>query len=98
MSTSQESMSTRIYDATVGNPQAGKRCWKPLERQGSQHLGWYPWGTIKKHLLDPAVWGEETTDKGMWTAITETMNHKGGYYSFMIKIIKKNHVLIKATP
>eukprot|EP00972_Heterocapsa_arctica_P044725 6599090-Heterocapsa_arctica.AAC.1 len=64
MSETQNLMSTRIYDATVGNPQASRRSWKPLDRQKSQHLGWYPWGTIKKHLQDPEVWGEDLTDKG----------------------------------
>eukprot|EP00972_Heterocapsa_arctica_P086480 12746978-Heterocapsa_arctica.AAC.2 len=91
-------MSTRIYDAVVNKPEAWKRKWTPLQRQGNQALGWYPWGTIKKHLLDPSAWGEETTDKAMWTAITETTNYKGGYHSFMIKIIRKNYVLVKATP
>jgi hypothetical protein len=44
------------------------------------------------------VWGEELTDRSMWTAITETKNHKEGYHSFMIKVIRKDYVLIKATP
>eukprot|EP00972_Heterocapsa_arctica_P042352 6242367-Heterocapsa_arctica.AAC.1 len=43
------------------------------------------------------VWGE-TSDNGIWTAITETRNHRGGYHSFMIKVINKECVMVKATP
>eukprot|EP00972_Heterocapsa_arctica_P054426 8019600-Heterocapsa_arctica.AAC.1 len=60
---SLEAMSGRIYDAVIGNYAARDRGWKPLEKVGNQWIGWYPWGVIKRHLLDPLVWGEETTDK-----------------------------------
>eukprot|EP00972_Heterocapsa_arctica_P074594 11008935-Heterocapsa_arctica.AAC.1 len=66
---------------------------------GNQLIGWYPWGVLKRHMMNPSVWGETmTTDKALWTAITETRNHRFGYYSFMIKVINKECVMIKATP
>eukprot|EP00972_Heterocapsa_arctica_P011411 1673216-Heterocapsa_arctica.AAC.1 len=82
---SLEHLSGIIFDAAIGNNVAWERKWKPLERVGNQWLGWYPWGVMQRHLLDPLVWGEDMTDKDLWTAITETKNHREGYYSFMIK-------------
>jgi hypothetical protein len=98
MSTMSATMSTRLYDAVVNNNVAWRRNWHPLERWGNQTLGWYPWGTLKKHMMDPRVWGDDLTDKTMWMAITHTKNHQGNYYSFMIKVIRKEWVFIKATP
>jgi hypothetical protein len=34
----------------------------------------------------------------MWNAITQTKNHHHNFHSFMIKIIRKHWVFIKATP
>eukprot|EP00972_Heterocapsa_arctica_P044130 6513811-Heterocapsa_arctica.AAC.1 len=50
---SLEALSGRIYDAAIGNNVARDRGWKPLEKVGNQWIGWYPWGVMKKHLLDP---------------------------------------------
>ena len=69
-----------------------------LEREGSQALGWYPIGTIKKHLQDQGVWGTSCNDEMIWTAITETKNYQTGKTSFMIKVIRDIYVLIKARP
>jgi hypothetical protein len=60
-------------------------------------MGWYPWGTLKKHLENPNVWGE-VTDKDMWSAITQTRNRQYNFHSFMVKVIRDKWVLIKATP
>eukprot|EP00972_Heterocapsa_arctica_P103697 15282867-Heterocapsa_arctica.AAC.1 len=92
-----ETMSGRMYDALVNNYQAANRGWTPLERMGNQMIAWYPWGVIKRHLMNPLVWGD-APDKNIWTAITETKNHRAGYHSFMIKVINKDCVMIKATP
>eukprot|EP00972_Heterocapsa_arctica_P063117 9312045-Heterocapsa_arctica.AAC.1 len=64
---------------------ARERGWMPLERVANQRHGWYPWGTLKKHLMDPQVWMESMTDKELLTVIAETRNHKEYYYSFMFK-------------
>eukprot|EP00972_Heterocapsa_arctica_P001911 273536-Heterocapsa_arctica.AAC.1 len=61
--TNLDIMSGRLFDATVGNWMAQGRTWKPLEKTTNQKHGWYPWGTLKKHLQDPAVWSEAVTDK-----------------------------------
>eukprot|EP00972_Heterocapsa_arctica_P089670 13223741-Heterocapsa_arctica.AAC.1 len=62
-----ELLSGRLFDALIGNPMARERGWKPLERMINQSHAWYPWGTLKKHLLDPDVWMESMTDKELWT-------------------------------
>eukprot|EP00972_Heterocapsa_arctica_P016460 2429481-Heterocapsa_arctica.AAC.1 len=46
-------LSLRLYDAVIGNGQAERKGWTPLERASNQHMGWYPWGTLKKHLENP---------------------------------------------
>eukprot|EP00972_Heterocapsa_arctica_P062599 9230449-Heterocapsa_arctica.AAC.1 len=53
MSNMSRNVSIMLYDAVVGNKVAWRRGWQPLERYGNQTLGWYPWGTLKKHLMDP---------------------------------------------
>eukprot|EP00972_Heterocapsa_arctica_P061432 9060609-Heterocapsa_arctica.AAC.1 len=59
---SQDIMNQMMYDAVIGNFSATRRKWKHLERQGNQAMGWYPWGTIKKHIQDPKVWGASCDD------------------------------------
>eukprot|EP00972_Heterocapsa_arctica_P020675 3049187-Heterocapsa_arctica.AAC.1 len=83
--------SIRLYDVVINNHVAHRRNppWHPLDRWGNQVLGWYPWGTLKKHLLDERVCGE-LTDKTIWNAITQTINYQGRYHSFLIKIIRNN--------
>eukprot|EP00972_Heterocapsa_arctica_P002711 402296-Heterocapsa_arctica.AAC.1 len=39
MSSAQDTMSGRIYDAVIGNHAAYTRGWLPLERHGNQALG-----------------------------------------------------------
>eukprot|EP00972_Heterocapsa_arctica_P031007 4561930-Heterocapsa_arctica.AAC.1 len=39
MSNASATMSTRLYDAIVGNNVAWRRKWHPLERYGNQTLG-----------------------------------------------------------
>eukprot|EP00972_Heterocapsa_arctica_P059504 8773836-Heterocapsa_arctica.AAC.1 len=53
MSVVTGNLSLKLYDAVIGNGQAAKKGWHPLERAGNQCMGWYPWGTLKKHLADP---------------------------------------------
>ena len=97
MSIMTTNLSLKLYDAVIGNNVAYRKGWHPLERLGSQVLGWYPWGTLKKHLSDPRVWGEDLADKAMWNAITQTRNNHFKFHSFMIKIIRNEWVFIKAT-
>ncbi len=55
-------------------------------------------GYIENYLLDPKVWNANLTDEDFWGVITETKNNNLGFHSFMIKIIDKDKVMIKATP
>jgi hypothetical protein len=91
-------LSKFIFDAVVGNTQGKTRNWTQLPAQGSQIMGWYPIGTIKKHLRQVSVWGDSCSDDMIWTCITETKNFQTGNTSFMIKVIRDIYVLIKARP
>jgi hypothetical protein len=94
----QKQLSKYIFDAVVGNVVGRNRGWTQLPREGSQALGWYPIGTIKKHLQNQTVWGTSCNDDMIWTCITETKNFQSGKTSFMIKVIRDIYVLIKARP
>eukprot|EP00972_Heterocapsa_arctica_P040110 5909486-Heterocapsa_arctica.AAC.1 len=64
---------------------AKERGWKILELGAHSCHRWFPWQTLKNHYTDGQAWNANLTDKEFWGAITNTTNHRAGFYSYMVK-------------
>eukprot|EP00972_Heterocapsa_arctica_P051639 7597444-Heterocapsa_arctica.AAC.1 len=95
---SQDLLSGRIFDALIGGQMAKDRAWKLFELKAYNMHRWVPWGTLKNFYTDGDGWNKNLTDEEFWGAITDTTNHKKYFYSFMIKVLDGDKVLIKVTP
>eukprot|EP00972_Heterocapsa_arctica_P083144 12252664-Heterocapsa_arctica.AAC.1 len=97
LSQTQDPLSGRIFDTLIGSPMGKERGRKTLELGPHSHHRWFPWGTLMNHLTDIKAWNVNLTDEEFRGVITETTNHREYFHSYMIKVIDKDKVMIKAT-